>query len=553
MRFAGKGHLASMKDAQKPRVEDTPQLRLPEIISALSFALDLTEGAVPGHALRSTLLGMRIGEAMGLPETLRSQLFYALQLKDIGCSSNAARVAQMFAGDDRAAKAMSKLTDWSGLMNSTPQRKGRRTSAGTSGRSAERSAKRSRGSQEASKLESLTQLVSGLRAVPRNLHMLWSVVEPGGSQLKKISRAAKLSRESETNQREVIGLRCERGAAVLARLQMSEEACAAVRHLDERWDGSGFPEGLRGEQIPVLARVMAAAQTLDVFASAFGVEASLNTLERRSGSWFDPEVVAVASALHHGEALWHDALPDSPVDHTRATVLRMANRHDAELRAEQIDNVCEAFAVVVDAKSPFTYRHSIGVTEVALALAVELGWSDERQHLIRRAALLHDVGKLGVSNMILDKPGALTPAERAAVFGHPAMSSEILGRISGFGEIAKIAGEHHERLDGSGYPEHLKAAELSTESRLLALADSFAAMTEQRSYQQRMPLETALALLAESVPKQFDADIFCALEKLVERWQGELPTTIAAMVECVSYAPAPLRQPHAAELEPVLV
>jgi HD-GYP domain-containing protein (c-di-GMP phosphodiesterase class II) len=101
------------------------------------------------------------------------------------------------------------------------------------------------------------------------------------------------------------------------------------------------------------------------------VEASLNTLERRSGSWFDPEVVAVASALHHGEALWHDALPDSPVDHTRATVLRMANRHDAELRAEQIDNVCEAFAVVVDAKSPFTYRHSIGVTEVALALAVD--------------------------------------------------------------------------------------------------------------------------------------------------------------------------------------
>ena len=488
-------------------------MQLPEIISALSFALDLTEGADPGHSVRSTLLGMRIGIALGLSRSEQAALFYSLQLKDVGCSSNAARVAHLFGGDDRQTKAALKLTDWTGLLHATTGRQHARAR--------------------------WRDVLEGLRSAPRNAHRIWSVVLPQGGFLGKLSRLAELGRDTDANTHELINLRCDRGASILRKLRMSDLACESVRHLDEHWDGSGYPEGLAGLSIPALSRISAVAQNLDIFASAQGIEHSLRTLQRRSGSWFDPEVVSAAVALHKTGLLWDACEPGSPVERTRRAAVNLSPDEPAALHPDQVDAICEAFADVVDAKSPFTFRHSVGVTETAVALARELQFSPAQHKLLQRVALLHDLGKLGVPNSILDKPGRLTPEERQTVLLHPGMSRTILDRITGFGELALIAGQHHERLDGSGYPLGLGASQLGMESRVLAMADFFTALIEERPYRGPLPLEQALAIVKNDVPHKLDGTIFGALEAVVARWHTDMPEVFRSRTTALT-ASAPL-------------
>ena len=125
----------------------------------------------------------------------------------------------------------------------------------------------------------------------------------------------------------------------------------------------------------------------------------------------------------------------------------------------------------MDAKSPFTYRHSIGVTAAADGLSKYFELPAEQRQLIHRAALLHDLGKLRISNSILDKPGNLDEDEWKAVREHPEISQQILKRIPSFSAIATIAGNHHEKLDGSGYPHGLSSADLTLHDRIVTMAD----------------------------------------------------------------------------------
>jgi hypothetical protein len=159
-------------------------------------------------------------------------------------------------------------------------------------------------------------------------------------------------------------------------------------------------------------------------------------------------------------------------------VLDLAPCDGVELDASEIDHICAAFAEVVDAKSPFTFRHSLGVAEAADRIAGQMGLDAERRVLVHRASLLHDLGKLSVPNSILDKPGKLSAQEWGVVEGHPGLSRQILSRVRAFGEVAAVAGEHHEKLDGSGYPEGLRGEQMSIESRVLAVASP--ALLDQR-------------------------------------------------------------------------
>jgi putative nucleotidyltransferase with HDIG domain len=185
------------------------------------------------------------------------------------------------------------------------------------------------------------------------------------------------------------------------------------------------------------------------------------------------------------------------------------------IAADQVDRVCEAFADVVDAKSSSTYRHSMGVTEIAEALSLQLGLNQSRRRLVYRAALLHDLGKLRVPNSILDKPGKLNEAEWLVMREHPLLSQQILERISTFAPIARIAGRHHEKLDGTGYPHRLKGDDLSVEDRIVGLADFFGALSEDRPYRKAMPVEQIFAILRDEVPQKFDPDCFEALVAVV--------------------------------------
>ncbi len=468
---------------------------LAELISALSFALDLTEGAVPGHALRSCLIGMRLGVELRLSTTMLADLYHALLLKDIGCSSNAARMCQIIGGgDDRAVKAGVKLEDWT-----RPHQP---------------------------KLSTL--------------RLLWQNVSPGAGPAAKLAQIFRIGAAQHSNNEEMIAMRCDRGASIVRKIGMGDQAAIAVQSLDEHWDGSGYPLRLREHAISPLARIMAVAQHLDVFALEKGPVVAMRVLRERSGRWFDPEIVRAAESLHAEGVLWLQCLPTSggavaaPEQHTRAAVLDAAPTA-AQRAPAHIDLICEAFSEVVDAKSPFTFRHSMGVTEAARSIGAAMQLPQERMDLLRRAALLHDLGKLRVPNSILDKPGKLDDAEFAVMQEHSGLTEKILSRVKSFRELAMIAGAHHEKLDGSGYPNHLRAEEMPLEACILVVADIYGALTEDRPYRPGFSVEKALAIMKNDAPSRLDGDCFEALCGAVQRHQtvpaaalADLPAAIFA-------------------------
>jgi putative nucleotidyltransferase with HDIG domain len=187
-----------------------------------------------------------------------------------------------------------------------------------------------------------------------------------------------------------------------------------------------------------------------------------------------------------------------------------------------IDSICETFADVVDTKSPFTYRHSLGVMDAAVAIGSVLGLAPDRMRVLRRAALLHDIGKLAISNTILDKPTRLTDAEMDVVKTHPGIGAQILGHVDAFGEVAVLAGEHHEKLDGTGYPNGLHGRDLSLESRLLAVADIYGALSEERPYRAGLEPAQIAAIMERDVPAKLDGECYEALRTVMNdaKWSS---------------------------------
>ena len=436
------------------------QLRMSEVISALSYALDITEGQPPGHAVRSCLIGMRLADELGLDDEARSALFYALLLKDAGCSSNAAKICTLFRTDDLRFKRGVKTVDWASFSE----------------------------------------------------NVLWLArnVAPEGSPLARAAALVRLGVEQGTA-KEIFETRCERGADIARELGFNEDTAAAIRTIDEHWDGRGEPAGLAAEEIPLLGRIVCLAQTVDVFAATHGLAATYRAVRERRGTWFDPELVRALEAFEGDGAFWSQLADDaealvSGVEPPERVLV---------LDDEALDRVAGAFARVIDAKSPFTARHSERVAEISVAVGALLEWTPAELRRLSHAALLHDIGKLGVSNLILDKPGRLTDGERAAVELHPVHTRELLTRVEPFRELADDAAAHHEKLDGSGYPLGLAGGELSATARILAVADVFEAMTARRPYREPLPAEVALAELEREDGRLFDATCVAALRELV--------------------------------------
>ena len=434
------------------------RILLSEVIAALSYALDITEGQPEGHAVRSCLIGMRIAEETGLSPSERSSLFYALLLKDAGCSSNAARTCLLFGADDLAVKRDWKTTDW------------------------------------ASRWESF-------------LHVARNAV-PEGSPLQRAIRTVSFAFEGPVGT-ELVQTRCERGADIARMLLLPEETAAAIRSLDEHWDGEGAPEGLRGEEIPLLARIACLAQTVEIFFGSYGKERAFAMASERSGRWFDPALVSALLATRGDDDFWEGVAGGE----ARARAARL-EPEDRLLLADDdvLDRVAEAFARVIDAKSPYTYRHSEGVAAVAVGIGGVLGFGAEELRDLRRAALLHDLGKLGVSNLILDKPGRLTAEEMEQVRRHPEHTQRILERVARFRDLAGVAASHHERMDGRGYHRGIPAGTLPVAARVLAVADVFEALTATRPYRASLPVERVLEIMRGEVGAGLCPLCFTALE-----------------------------------------
>jgi HD-GYP domain-containing protein (c-di-GMP phosphodiesterase class II) len=183
---------------------------------------------------------------------------------------------------------------------------------------------------------------------------------------------------------------------------------------------------------------------------------------------------------------------------------------------------------VVDAKSPYTATHSARVTDIAVGIAQELGLPSEELDQLRRAGLMHDLGKLSIPNSILDKPGALSNEEWELVRLHPFFTQCILERIRGFGSLAVVAASHHERLDGRGYHRQLRGETIPRGGRVLAVADMFEALTADRPYRPAMPEEIALEILEKERGIGLDANVLDALIAALERGAGREAESRAA-------------------------
>jgi HD-GYP domain-containing protein (c-di-GMP phosphodiesterase class II) len=267
------------------------------------------------------------------------------------------------------------------------------------------------------------------------------------------------------------------------------------------------------------SRIALLAQVTEIFYSAGGPAQALKEVYQRSGTWFDPRLVTALSRAAGKPGFWSTL--KSPNLEKTVMSLEPAS-HAMEVDDGQIDIIAEAFAEVIDSKSPFTSGHSDRVAIFADAIAAELGFSSARRRWLRRIALLHDIGKLGVSNAILDKPGKLTDEEWTSIRRHPVYSRSILERISIFASLAPIAGAHHERLDGRGYPDGISADRISIETRIITTADVFDALTADRPYRKAMSLEQAMAILEKDRGTAIDGDCLDALKRAIENSGGAL-------------------------------
>ncbi len=438
-------------------------VRLAEVISALTFALDLTEGQRPGHTLRSTLIAMRLGAEHGLDREAMEALYYAALLKDSGCSSNAARMAAVFGSPDQELKRNMRLVDWHDRWKLAMR------TAGSCG--------------------------IGLGPISRIKHFL------------AIARSPDFTRE-------IIKVRCERGAQIAHVLQFPSATSEGILHVDEHWCGMGHPVGLAGQEIPIISRILLISQTVEAYLSENGLKAALEMATKRRGTWFDPSLVDRVVSWRRDQPWWGE-LADVVNLENRVIALE-PGREPMVATDERLDRISHAFAAVIDAKTPFTARHSTNVARYSVAIAQAMGEAPHSTRTLLRAGLLHDIGKLGVSNRILDKPGKLTDEEFAEIRKHPRWTLQILERVAAFEEFATEAAHHHERLDGRGYPWNLPATRLSPIARVLAVSDVYEALTADRPYRAGLPVEKVREIMIRDRGTAFDATVLDCAFSLAE-------------------------------------
>lgn len=452
------------------------ELPLAELIASLTVALDMTEGQPPEHSMRCCWIGMHLGRELQLSEAQLHDLYFTLLLKDAGCSSNAARICELYATDDLQFKRRYKTVG--------------------------------------------TSLTSVINFVLKN-------AGAGENWRKRLSTAVDILKNGDTYAQELIQTRCTQGADVARELRFSEEVAQGIQNLDEHWDGSGRPQGLQGEAIPLYARIALLAQIMDVFQHEYSLQQACDELDHRAGQWLDPQLVALAQQLAH-DSEFEAALAAPSI---APYVLQLSPAQaKCSLTDEYFDCIVSAFGKIVDAKSPFTAGHSSRVALFSGLIAEELGLDEIDVLWLKRAALLHDLGKLGVSNSILDKPGKLDDEEWRHIQQHAAFTYDILAHLSPLKQFAKMAAAHHEKLDGSGYPHGLVAAEISMMTRIITTADIFDAITAERPYRGAIPVPKTLEIMAENVGTAIDPQCFAALTaalaKLPDKYTDGLGTEI---------------------------
>jgi len=415
----------------------------------ISLGTDLGMGQPMEHVMRQSLIALRLAERLGLDETTRAVVYYVGLISWVGCHVDAYEQAKWF-GDDLALKNDARQVDLTG---------------------------------------------TAARA------FIVSHVGAGRGLIERARLGVAFVGEGRRDASEMIENHWRATNELAARLGLSEQVRESLYQTFERWDGKGVPAEARGEEILLPARLVNLADVVEVYHQTGGVEAAVAVARERSGSQFDPELV---------EAFCLDApalFSDLDGLTTWPAVIAAEPTLQIVLSDEELELALEAMADFTDLKSPWTLGHSRAVAELAGAATTLYGLSEDDARLVRRAGLVHDLGRLGVSNAIWDKRGPLTAAELERVRMHPYLTDRMLASSEALAPVRAIAVQHHERLDGSGYPGGLSGDALTPAGRILAAADAYHAMTEPRPHREAHSAEAAAAELRSGVRQAlFDGD-----------------------------------------------
>jgi HD-GYP domain-containing protein (c-di-GMP phosphodiesterase class II) len=428
---------------------DRSHVRLAELVAALSLGIDLGFGQPMEHVLRQCLIALRLAEGLGLDEEQRAVVYYTGLLVNVGCHSDAHEQAKWF-GDDISAKSIKYDHE------------------------------------------------------PRSLAMSFAGIRFLGAGNPPLHRFRLGLEFVLSGHREVDGM-IEHHAAIARtmaeHLGLSEGVLEALGSAYERWDGRGWPGELRGEEVPVAARIAQVAEFMEVANRIGGVEAARRLARERRGEQFDPAVADLIEAEAEvilsgldGVATWDTVIEAEPA----LAVVLSGERFDAALTA---------IADFVDLKSPYFLGHARAVSELAAEAGRATGMSDGEVRTLRRAGLVHDLGRMGVSNAIWDKRGPLAAGEWERVRLEPYVTERMLCQSDALAPLAAIAVQHRERLDGSGYPRALSGSAISQPARVLGAADAYQAMREPRPH--RPPLsagDAAAELRGEVKAGRLDGD-----------------------------------------------
>jgi HD-GYP domain-containing protein (c-di-GMP phosphodiesterase class II) len=397
-----------------------PEQSLAGWISAMSRALDMAEGLPAGHCRRACWIAMHIADRMALDAAQRADLYYTVLLKDIGCTSNAARLFEIYSADDLQLKADFHSVDSQNWVQ-------------------------------------LLRYVAG--------H-----VTPHAPVRQRLARLIWIARRGKALQRELIIDRCERGAALAGRMGLSASVADAIMSLDEHFNGRGNPNHLAAAQIPILSRIALAAQIAEVFYSSAGPAQATRQVCNRSGTTLDPGVVRAFLSVSADGEFWKTLeRPDLPM------MLEdiFPPGRDQMMDTAQLTSALEVLADVLDAKSPALKGHSRRVGRIAQAMAEHMNLSSVMTRNTYHAALLHDIGKLAISNAILDKPQSWNTSDILIYRRHVALSVDIISGLPMLAPLVPMVAMHHERLDGTGFPNHLTADMIPLGARMIAVADAY--------------------------------------------------------------------------------
>ncbi len=420
---------------------DPAPVRLAELVATLSLVADLGMGRPMERVLRQTVIAMRLGAEAAMSPGVQEAAYYTSLLTWVGCAADTSELAHLF-GDEQGLYADTHDGDLAGV----------------------------------------TMAVFVARHLGR-----------GSSGLRRIGMVGKFLATAGRSVQQVMESHCQSASELAERLDLGPAVSGPLLQAFERWDGKGIPGVAGADELAPAIRLVHVADSIEAFHHTGGIEAAIDVTRERRGTQFDP---ALVDCFHEHAAEILDGLDEIVA---WDEVIALDPRLGSTLTEDALDRALHALADFADLKCPLRLGHSRGVAALAADAGAALGLAGAEVDMLRRAALVHDIGMIGVPSGVWDETRPWTLAQRERARTHPYLTERMLARTPTLAVIGHCASLHHERLDGSGYPHGLRGDAISFPSRILAAADVYQALRQSRPHREALPADQAEQVLREEV------------------------------------------------------